>query len=458
MKRKIYSQLIDWKANFADKYALLIDGARRVGKSWIAVEFAKNEYESYMLIDFTKVNRQIKELFNNSLDDLDSFFSYLQVYMNVKLFPKKSLIIFDEVQSFPRAREAIKHLVADGRYHYIETGSLISIQQNVKNILIPSEEIHLKMYPMDFEEFIWATGNDLRWEYVKECFSNQKPLGQELHRIMQNIFREYLIVGGMPQVVNCFVDSQKDFDAVSRVKQSILDLYKGGIQKHAGRHAYKVEAIFHTIPSALSRHEKKFKPSDIKPNTRTRDYDSALFWLKDSMIVNLCYNSTEPNIGLSLNLEQSTLKCYMADTGLLINLAFGENKRILKDVHSQLLQNNLSLNEGMLVENIVAQMIVASGKELYFYSKNDKLTNENTMEIDFLVTNSNLAHKKNICPIEVKSGRSYSTRSLDKFEGKYKKFLGTSYVCHTKDFEIRDNRIFLPLYMLPLALDPKLGS
>ena len=450
MKRKIYDVLLEWKRTDAARCAILIDGARRVGKSWIAEEFARREYESYLLIDFTKASGKVKELFNEYLDDLDTFFSLLQAYVNVRLVAGKSVVIFDEVQAFPRAREAIKHLVADGRYHYIETGSLISIRQNVKDILIPSEEMHVKMYPMDFEEFLWATGNEVRWEVTKEFFAKRKPLGNMAHRIMMGLFRQYLLVGGMPQVVVRHVETKGDFAEVDKEKRRILTLYRDGIQKHAGALAYKVEAIFDQLPSELSRHEKKFRPSDIDKDTRLRDYEDALFWLKDAMVVNSCYNATEPNIGLNLNLEDSTLKCYMLDTGLLVSHAFGENSVAVDEIHRRILFDKLEFNKGMLVENIVAQMLVASGRQLFFFSKYDKSNASERMEIDFLIAKSKLGSRKNISPIEVKSTKNYTTVSLDKFRRKYRPYVDTPYVLHAGDLSVTSEVTYLPLYMTPL--------
>ncbi|MBQ8125620.1 MAG: ATP-binding protein [Kiritimatiellae bacterium] len=449
MKRKIYDALLEWKREEADHCAVLIDGARRVGKSWIAEAFAKNEYKTYLLIDFTKASPKIRSLFNDYLDDLDTFFRLLQAYSNVRLVEHDSVIIFDEVQNFPRAREAIKHLVADGRFHYIETGSLISIRENVKDILIPSEEAHIKMYPMDFEEFLWATGNEARWATIREFFDKRKPLGPLVHKMMMNLFRQYIIVGGMPQAVMRFIETKGDFMAVDRVKRGILTLYRDGIHKHAGALAYKVEAVFDTLPAALSRHEKKFKPSDISKDSKLREYEDALFWLKDAMVVNPCYNATEPNVGLGLNLDRTTLKCYMGDTGLLVSLAFGENKNAVADIHRRLLFDKIELNKGMLVENVVAQMLTATGRALYFFTRYDKNKADERMEIDFLIAKSKIGRRKNISPIEVKSGRTYTTVSLDKFRRKYRTYIDTPYVLHTDDVTTEDGITYLPLYMTP---------
>ena len=413
MKRKIYDQLVNWKQDGAGKTALLIDGARRVGKSYVAEEFAKAEYKSYLLIDFNRVGDEVKDLFLHYLNDLDTLFMYLSGYYNVKLYEHESLIIFDEVQMFPRARAAIKYLVADGRYDYLETGSLMSIKKNVKDIVIPSEERHIKMYPMDFEEFLWAMGNDTLMDIVRKRFEAHKSMGQVMHRKAMDYFRQYLIVGGMPQAVQEYVES-KDFDRVDRIKRDILTLYRADIVKHATGYEMKVESIFDEIPAQLQKHEKRFKLSSLKKEARFREYEDALFWLDDAMIANICYNSTEPNIGLKLNMDRMTLKCYMGDTGLLISHAFDENGLVSEEIYKKLLFDKLEVNKGMIIENIVAQMLAASGHKLYFYSNPSRDDKDARMEIDFLIAKSKISNRHNISPIEVKSGKNYTLTSLRK--------------------------------------------
>lgn len=398
MKRKIYDQLVNWKQDGAGKTALLIDGARRVGKSYVAEEFAKAEYKSYLLIDFNRVGDEVKDLFLHYLNDLDTLFMYLSGYYNVKLYEHESLIIFDEVQMFPRARAAIKYLVADGRYDYLETGSLMSIKKNVKDIVIPSEERHIKMYPMDFEEFLWAMGNDTLMDIVRKRFEAHKSMGQVMHRKAMDYFRQYLIVGGMPQAVQEYVES-KDFDRVDRIKRDILTLYRADIVKHATGYEMKVESIFDEIPAQLQKHEKRFKLSSLKKEARFREYEDALFWLDDAMIANICYNSTEPNIGLKLNMDRMTLKCYMGDTGLLISHAFDENGLVSEEIYKKLLFDKLEVNKGMIIENIVAQMLAASGHKLYFYSNPSRDDKDARMEIDFLIAKSKISNRHNISPI-----------------------------------------------------------
>lgn len=449
MKRKIYDQLVRWKKDGAGKTALLIDGARRVGKSYVAEQFAKAEYKSYLLIDFNRVGDEIKDLFQNYLNDLDTLFMYLSGYYNVKLYEHESLIIFDEVQMFPRARAAIKYLVADGRYDYLETGSLMSIRKNVKDIVIPSEERHIKMYPMDFEEFLWAMGNDTLMEIVRKQFDARKAMGQVMHRKAMDYFRQYLIVGGMPQAVQEYAES-KDFDRVDRIKRDILTLYRADIVKHATGYEMKVESIFDEIPAQLQKHEKRFKLSSLKKEARFREYEDALFWLDDAMIANICYNSTEPNIGLKLNMDRMTLKCYMGDTGLLISHAFDENGLVSEEIYKKLLFDKLEVNKGMIIENIVAQMLAAGGHKLYFYSNPSRNDKDARMEIDFLIAKSKISSRHNISPIEVKSGKNYTLTSLRKFMERYAEQAGTAYVLHTGDLKEGDGITYLPLYMTPL--------
>lgn len=449
MKRKIYTEMIRWKKNSAGKTALLIDGARRVGKSYIVEQFARENYKSYIFIDFNRADDNIKELFIHYLNDLDIFFMYLSGYYNIKLYERESLIVLDEVQLFPKARSAIKYLVADGRYDYVETGSLMSIKKNVRDILIPSEERHMKMYPMDFEEFLWALGNDTLIELIKNCFNNKKPMGQAFHRKAMDYFRQYFIIGGMPQAVCEYIDT-RDFEKTDQVKRDILSLYRADIVKHAAGYEMKVEGIFDEIPAQLQKHEKKFRLSALKKEARFREYEDALFWLNDAMIINTCYNSTAPDIGLKLNMDRLTLKCYMGDTGLLISHAFDENGIVSEELYKRLLFGKLEVNQGMLVENVVAQMLSAAGHRLYFYSNSNRKDAGERMEIDFLIAKSKISSRHNISPIEVKSGKNYTLSSLRKFRVKYAEQLHIPYVLHTGDLKEEEGIMYLPLYMTPL--------
>lgn len=447
-KRKIYETLLEWKKNDSRDCALLIDGARRVGKSFIVEEFAKAEYKSYVIIDFTKADRRIKGLFQNYLSRLDTFFSYLSALTDTKLYERDSLIIFDEVQFFPKAREAIKTLVADGRYDYVETGSLVSIRENVKDILIPSEERNVEMYPMDFEEFLWATGRPTLMDAIRQAYEEKRPMGP-LHQTAMDSFRQYLVVGGMPQAVAKYV-ATGDFKAVDRTKRDILELYRKGIRKHARKYAVKVEKIYDGIAGQLSKHEKDFSLASIEEEARFREYESAFMWLKDAMVANIALNVTDPNIGFNLSVDDAKMKCYFLDTGLLVSLAFNENALSAADIHKRILFDDIELNEGMLVENIVAQMLSASGNKLYFYSARSRTDSDSRMEIDFLLAKSSVGERNNVIPIEVKSGKRTTHRSLDKFCAKFPNYVDTPCILSRRDLELKDGILYLPLYMTPL--------
>ena len=448
MKRKIYSQLLEWKEQRKGATAVLIEGARRIGKSYIVEEFARNEYDSYLLIDFNKADKVVCTWFDTMLEDIDALLMNLQIHYGVRLTPEKSVIVFDEVQQCPRARAAIKYLVADGRFHYIETGSLVSIKKNVRNIVIPSEEEVMPMFPMDFEEFLWAVGNDILMPYIQQCFDNRQPLGAH-HRKAMEYLRTYMIVGGMPQAVKSFVDT-KDYDTVDRVKRTILQVYANDISKYAAGLEHKVKSIFEQIPSQLQKHEKKFRLSSLEAGAAYRDYDDSFFWLADAGIVNICYNCTAPNLGLRLNMERNTLKCYMGDTGLLVSHAFDEKGKVPIDLYRKLQMGKLEVNEGMIVENLVAQMLRTSGHKLYFYSNSSREDASERMEIDFLTAKSKLTSRHNIMPIEVKSSQRYTLSSLRKCMNKFGAYLTTPVVLHGADLKEENGILFLPVYMAPL--------
>lgn len=446
MKRKIYDALLDWKNTERGQSCILVQGARRVGKSYIVEVFAKKEYKSYILIDFNKTSQGIRDLFLHDLEDLDTFFLKLKTSYNTQLFERESVIILDEVQLFPRARSAMKYLVADGRYDYIETGSLISIKKNTQDILIPSEEDQLNMYPMDFEEFLWALGNETMYSMIRTCYEKKQPLGQALHRKAMDFFRQYMIVGGMPQAVERFAET-KDFAAVDRVKRRILNLYRDDIHKHGAGNQLKIEAIFDEIPSQLKNQNRHFKLSALEDGARFSEYADPLFWLADAMIVNNCYNTTDPSIGLKMNQDRTLLKCYMGDTGLLISHAFDENGSVPQEVYRKLLLDKLEVDMGMVMENIVAQMLVSRGHKLYFYSNPDRENKENRMEIDFLIAKNTITSRHNISPIEVKSSKNYTLKSIHKFIAKYSEQLHIPYVLHPGDLMEKDGITYLPLYM-----------
>ena len=441
----MYQTLLKWKQEEQGRKALMIDGARRVGKSYIVEEFARNEYESYILINFAHVENEVLDFFEDYKTDYDALFMHLSLFYRVKLYERNSLIIFDEIQFYPQARAAIKYLVADGRYDYIETGSLVSINQNVKDILLPSEERHVKMFPMDFEEFLWAMGEDMLMPYIEDCFAKMQPLGQAFHRRAMDYFRQYVIVGGMPQAVQEYVVT-KSFERVDAEKRDILQLYRSDIRKYATGYESKVARIFDTLPGQLQKHEKKFKLSALKERARFREYESSFLWLEDAMVINVCYSASEPSVGLRLKLDDSTLKCYMGDTGLLISLAFDEKTIESEELYRKLMLDKLEINKGMLVENVVAQMLRSSGHELYFFSKYSKENSEDTMEVDFLVRKATVSSRHNIIPIEVKSSTKYTLTSLGKFRKKYGMHLASSVVLHSSDVMVKDDVRYLPLY------------
>ncbi len=441
MKRKIYKQLLEWKEKDRGSCALLLDGARRVGKSYIAEEFGKREYRSYLLIDFAHLPSQVRNIFENDIDDFDMFFHKLSAYYRATLYKRDSLIIFDEVQRYPAARELIKYLVADGRYDYLETGSLISLRMNIENIVIPSEEEHIEMFPMDFEEFLWAQGDETTIPFLRECFEKKQPLGQAMHRRVMNDFRQYILVGGMPQAIEAYLNG-KSFEDADRIKKRILTLYREDITKFAKGYESKVLAIFDEVPSQLAKAEKKYKLSNVNKGARFREYEDAFMWLSEAMIVNNCYNATKPTVGLSMSMEHSTRKCYMADTGLLVTYSFMDDKFTDNELYRDILLDRLHVNEGMLMENIVAQELRSSGHKLYFYSRSDTNERANNMEIDFLIRK-----KRKICPVEVKSGVYRTHSSLDKFKTKFKGKIGQSYILYTKDVLIKEDVIHLPIYM-----------
>lgn len=446
LKRKIYEKLLDWKLKSNGKTALLIEGARRIGKSTIAEKFGKENYDSYVLVDFAKASKRVKRLFEDHLDDLNTFYQILSLEYNVKLVKRKSLIIFDEIQKFPKAREAIKYLVLDGRYDFIETGSLISIKENVNDIVIPSEEVMLKMYPLDFEEFLWAANEMVILDYIRDCYKNKIALDEKYHHKAMMLIREYVLVGGMPQSVVAYFENNKDFYEADKVKRQIIDLYRNDIKKAAKKYSSKVSAVFENIPGFLSSHDKKVNLSKIGNYQSFSQYDEPLFWLDDSMICNVCYKCNDPNVGFALNKDESEVKCYLGDTGLLVSLAFSENEIATLELYKQIMNGKLSLNEGMLHENLIAQMLTSKGKRLYFYSNYSIEKHRNDIEIDFLVSNDSKTNFK-VFPIEVKSSKNYTTISYFKFKEKFGKRISDSYVIHPKSFQEKDEGFRIPTYM-----------
>ena len=450
MRRKITEELLKWKQKDHGRTALLVEGARRVGKSYIVEEFGREYYKSCILIDFMAAGPQIRQLFEDYLDDLDSFFSRLSLIFRTELFERDTLIIFDEVQMYPRARAAIKYLVKDGRYDYIETGSLLSIRKNIQGIVIPSEEKHIRLNPMDFEEYLWARNDNVTMNIVRSCFEKRKPLGQIAHREIMKRFREYLLIGGMPQVVETF-NRTNDFLKAEETKRMIIDLYRDDIAKYAEGYQEKVMAIFDEIPFSLSRHEISFKLSSISDKARMREYEKAFFWLNDSRICNMCYLSTDPNIGLNMNAERLRFKPYVADTGLLVSMIFDENGLADRQIYEKILSDKLEVNLGIVIENVVAQMLTASGRRLFYYSSYDTADKENRMEIDFLIRKRNVTSRHNIVPVEVKSTTHYKTISLKKFARKFQSYSAEPIIIHAGDYMVRDGIECFPVYMTQLV-------
>ena len=449
IKRKIYLKILDWKRTNNGKKALLIEGARRIGKSTVAEEIGKNEYRSYILIDFNKASKKILNSFDD-LTNLDIFFQTISLEYNKRLYPRESLIIFDEIQKFPKAREAIKYLVADGRYDYIETGSLISIRENVENITLPSEERKIKMYPLDFEEFMVYMNEEILYEYISECYEKKQPLDQKMHAKAMHLFKEYMLVGGMPQAVLAFAKNGRDFAAADIEKRDILGLYRDDIKKAAKKYNSRVSALFENIPAYLSTHEKKIVLKDIEEGATFDRYDDPLFWLDDSMICNLCYKCNDPNVGFALNKNDSAVKCYMGDTGLLVSLAFSENEIADQQLYKQIMDGKLSLNEGMLYENVISQMIAAKGTKLYFYTRYSEEKHRNDIEIDFLLSNESKTNFK-VFPVEVKSSKNYTTTSLGRFKESFGKKIATPYIIHPKNLVVDGEIIKIPPYMFVVA-------
>lgn len=445
-KRKIYDKLINWKEDTKGSKALFIEGARRIGKSTIVEEFAQKEYKSYILIDFNDASDIVKDAFLNYLQDLDTFFLILSTEYRTTLYPRESVVIFYEIQQFPKARQSIKRLVKDGRFDYVETGSLVSIRENVQDITIPSEERKIKMYPMDFEEFCWAMEEESIAQYIRKCFEDGNPLPDQLHRKAMLLYRQYLVVGGMPQSVVAYLENGRSFQKADEEKRDILALYRDDIMKIEAKYQSRVLSIFDQIPAFLSQHEKRVILSDIEANASFSKFNDTFFWLDNSMIANECFNCTDPNVGLSLNEDRTYLKCYMGDTGLLVSHAFTEAEIETEDLYRQLILGRLSINEGMIFENAVMQALVCNGYKPFFYTHYNTEKHRNDIEIDFLISNKSKTKYK-IYPIEVKSTEKYSITSLGRFMEKFKSRIGQAYVIDTKNYRSKDGIVYIPAYM-----------
>lgn len=440
-KRKLYDDMLRWKNVDKGATALLIEGARRVGKSTLVKDFAQNEYESYILLDFSKVSKEIKALFED-ISDLNYFFLRLQVLCNVQLKERKSVIVFDEVQLLPLARQAIKHLVADGRYDYIETGSLISIKRHVEHIVIPSEERRVRLYPLDYEEFRWALGDTATIPLLKIAYSDRKQLGDVVNRKLMRDFRLYMLVGGMPQAVSRFIESN-DMVAVDRVKRDIIQLYEDDFRKidPSGR----ISMLFDAIPGELGKNTSRYQVSGVI-GRGTSDEVVARFMaeLEASMTVNMVYHANDPGAGMSLNKDIARYKMYLADTGLFVTLAFKDKDFTDNIIYRKLLSDKLDANLGHVYENIVAQMLKAAGHELYYYTFPTE-SGKHNYEIDFLISD-----KDKISPIEVKSSGYKTHTSLDVFCRKFSKRIRNKYLIYTKDLYKDRDVLYLPAYMTML--------
>ena len=437
--RKIYREILEWKENRSDKYALLVKGARRVGKSTIVEEFAKKEFKSYIMIDFAHASKDIKDLFEDTYD-LDFFFLQLQQLSGTKLYEKESVIIFDEVQLLPKARQAIKYLVADGRYKYIETGSLLSIKKNTKDILIPSEEHKISMYPMDFEEFLWAIGDEVSIETIKILLEKKRPAGNAIHRNLMRIFRLYMLIGGMPQAVETYLE-KNNLQAVDEIKREIVDLYEEDFTKIDA--SGLAGDIYDAIPANLSSNASRYILSNAREGTRSERVRDLLPDILSSYMVNIAYHANNPAVGMALEKDVGKYKLFTSDVGLFVTLAFRDKNYVENIIYNKLLSDKLEANLGYIYENVVAQMLIAKGNNLFYYTMGNNSSNH-LYEIDFLISTGN-----KICPIEVKSGNYRCHKSLDQFCEKFRSRIGNKYLVHTKDYKWENGINYIPVYMLP---------
>lgn len=437
-RRKIYDKLLEWKTESDGRTALLIEGARRVGKSTVVEEFAKNEYESYILIDFSRASKAVKELFED-ISDLDYLFLQLQLQYKVDLHERSSLIIFDEVQQCPLARQAIKALVADHRYDYVETGSSISIKRNVKDILIPSEERKISMYPMDHEEFLWVVGDTTTIPLLKKVFDSGKPVGVQIHRKLMRDFRLYMLVGGMPQAVNEYIETN-NFRKVDQIKRDILNLYEDDFKKIDP--TGKLSSLFDAIPAQLNKNASRYQVSSVLNGERAENILESIAELKDSKTVLVSYHANDPNAGMSNNKDLGKFKLFLSDTGLFTTLMFKDRDFTENSIYEKLLNDKLSANLGYLYENAVAQILTANGNALFYHTFMNESTRRN-YEIDFI-----LARKNKVCPIEVKSSGYKTHASLDAFSRKFSDRILDKYLIYTKDFAKDEDIFCLPTYLV----------
>ena len=438
-KRKLYNKMLEWKRKFDGKTALLIKGVRRVGKSTLVEEFAKNEYESYILIDFSIASKEVNALFSD-LSDLNYLFLRLQMIFHVNLVERKSVIIFDEVQMQPLARQAIKHLVKDHRYDYIETGSLLSIKRNIKDIVIPSEETRLQLYPLDYEEFRWALGDTVTIPLLLNAYEKMLPVGDDINRRLLREFRLYMLVGGMPQAVDAYIETN-NLSMVDQVKRNILELYEDDFRKidSSGR----AGMLFDAIPAELNKNASRYQVSSVIAGEKEERVREILADMQDSMTVYISYHADDPSAGMSLHKDPRRYKLFLCDTGLFVTLAFKDRDFTDNEIYEKLLNDKLSTDLGYLYENMVAQMLKTAGNELFYYTFPKETSNHN-YEIDFL-----LARRNKICPLEVKSSGYKTHASLDAFQNKFSSRILNRYLIYTKDIRKEKDIFYLPMYMVP---------
>ena len=438
-KRKLYNRMLAWKNERKGSTALLVKGARRVGKSTLVEQFAKEQYRSYILVDFAHAPKNVTDLFED-MYDLDFFFMQLQIRYGITLHQRESVIIFDEVQLQPLARQAIKYLVKDGRYDYIETGSLLTIKKNVQNIVIPSEETRLTLFPLDYEEFRWAMEDDMSCSFIRMNLEKVHPLGDVAHRKLMRDFRLYLLVGGMPQSVNAYIES-KNLSKVDTVKREILELYEDDFRKidKSGN----ISLIFDSIPAQLSKNATRYVASSVIERTTKMKMSEYISELSESMTVNIAYHANDPSVGLSLHKDPERYKLFVADTGLFVTLAFKDKDFTENIIYEKMLSDKLSADLGYIYENAIAQMLKTSGNELFYYTFKRETSNH-PYEIDFLISKKN-----KICPIEVKSSGYKSHVSLDVFCEKYPDRIFDRYLLYTKDVNKEQALKCLPVYMTP---------
>ena len=438
-KRKIYNEILEWKNNRSDKYALLIRGARRVGKSTIVEEFASKEFKSYIMLDFARTSKDINSLFED-LYSLDFFFLQLQQLAGVRLYEQESVIIFDEVQLLPKARQAIKYLVADGRYKYIETGSLLSIRKNTKDILIPSEEHKIDMYPMDFEEFLWAIRDEVTADTIRILLKNKRPAGNAMHRSLMRIFRLYMLVGGMPQAVETYL-ADNNLQSVDEAKREIVDLYEEDFTKIDGTGL--AGDVYDAIPASLSGNASRYVLANARAGIKSEQMKEIVPDMLSSYTVLIAYHANNPSVGMSLEKDAGRYKLFTSDVGLFVTLAFRDKKYTENVIYNKLLSDTLEANLGYVYENAVAQMLTAKGNKLFYYTMGSETSNH-LHEIDFLIS---IGDK--ICPVEVKSGNYRNHKSLDNFCRKFSSRIRDKYVVHTKDYKWENGITYIPIYMVP---------